>query len=45
MDAYRSGYHADALTIVTTKLHWNFSSILKDAPDIHRFSARKWVST
>ena len=27
------------------ELHWNFSSILKDGFDIHRFSNRKWVST
>ena len=27
------------------KLCWNFSSILKDGFDIHRFSNRKWVLT
>ena len=27
------------------ELHWNFSSILKDGFDIHRFSNRKWVLT
>ena len=27
------------------ELHWNFSSILKDDFDIHRFSNRKWVLT
>ena len=26
-------------------LHWNFSSILKDGFDIHRFSNRKWILT
>ena len=25
------------------ELHWNFLSILMDAPDIHRFSNRNWV--
>ena len=29
----------------TAELHWNFSSIPKDDPDIHRFSNRKWVLT
>ena len=28
-------------TLETAKLHWNFSSIPKDAPDIHLFSNRK----
>ena len=27
------------------ELCWNFSSILKDLSDIHRFSNRKWVLT
>ena len=27
------------------ELRWNFSSILKDGFDIHRFSNRKWVLT
>ena len=27
------------------KLCWNFSSILQDGFDIHRFSNRKWVLT
>ena len=27
------------------KLHWNFSSMPKDAPDIHRFSKKEWVLT
>ena len=27
------------------KLRWNFSSILKDGFDIHRFSNSKWVLT
>ena len=26
------------------KLHWNFSSTLKDVPHIHRFSNRKWTT-
>ena len=29
----------------TAELHCNFFSILKDAPDSHRFSNRKWVLT
>ena len=29
----------------TAKQHWNFSSMHKDGPDIHRFSNRKWVLT
>ena len=33
------------LILGTTELHWNFSSILKDVTDIHRFSNRKWVFT
>ena len=32
-------------TLGTTELHWNFSSISKDAPDIHRFSNTKCVLT
>ena len=27
------------------ELHWNFTSILKDAFDIYRFFNRKWVLT
>ena len=27
------------------EVHWNFSSILKDGFDNHRFSNRKWVLT
>ena len=33
------------LILGTAELHWNFSSIPKDDPDIHRFSNRKWVLT
>ena len=29
----------------TARLHWNFSNILKDAPDIHWLSNRKWILT
>ena len=30
-------------TLGRAELHWNFSIILIDAPDIHRYSNRKWV--
>ena len=33
------------LILRTAKLHWNFSSIPKDGPDIHIFFNRKWVIT
>ena len=33
------------LILGRAELRWNFSSILKDGPDIDRFSNRKWVLT
>ena len=33
------------LILGRAELRWNFSSILKDDFDIHRFSNKKWVLT
>ena len=32
-------------TLGTAELHWNFSSLLRDAPDIHRFPTVHMVKT
>ena len=49
---YFDNYDSDSLAnyvlfyiLGTGKLHLNFSSIPKDAHDIHRFSNMKWVLT
>ena len=49
-EAYTNDWHNNNIAqlyfiLRTAKLHWNFSSITKDAPDIYRFSNRKWILT
>ena len=45
MVVYEKIYFAAHTNEQYLTLHWNFSRIPKDAPDIHRFSNRKWVLT